>query len=83
VVAIPDPTGAGHVVALARRLNPDMQIVARVRYVRDMVRLYSLGANEVVSEETEASIKMFTVVLEKYDIDPDIIAGFGGVPQRR
>jgi hypothetical protein len=45
--------------------------------------LYSLGANEVVSEETEASIKMFTVVLEKYDIDPDIIAGFGGVPQRR
>ncbi len=83
VVAIPDPTGAAHVVALARRLNPDVVIVARVRYVRDMARLYGLGANEVVSEETEASIKIFTVVLEKFGVDPDVIEGFGGIPQRR
>ncbi len=83
LVAIPDAVGAARVVSLARRLNPDVVIVARVRYVRDMVRLYSLGANEVVSEETEASIKMFSVVLEKYDVDPDVIEGFGGTTQRR
>jgi CPA2 family monovalent cation:H+ antiporter-2 len=83
VVAIPDPTGTARVVSLARRLNPDMEIVARVRYVRDMARLYSLGANEVVSEETEASIMMFSLVLEKYGVAPDVIEGFGGTPQRR
>ncbi|MCI0451699.1 MAG: NAD-binding protein, partial [Candidatus Latescibacteria bacterium] len=83
VVAIPDPTGAARVVSLARRLNPGVHIVARIRYVRDIARLYALGANEVVSEETEASIKIFSVVLEKFDVDPDVIEGFGGVPQRR
>ena len=83
VVAIPDPTGAARVVSLVRRLNPGVHIVARVRYVRDMARLYALGANEVVSEETEASIKIFTVVLEKFGVDPDVIEGFGGVPLKR
>jgi CPA2 family monovalent cation:H+ antiporter-2 len=83
VVAIPDPTGAARVVSLARRLNPGVHIVARIRYVRDIARLYALGANEVVSEETEASIKIFTVVLEKFGVDPDVIEGFGGVPHRR
>lgn len=83
VVAIPDPVGTARVVSLVRRLNPDVVIVARVRYVRDMARLYALGASEVVSEETEASIKMFTLVLEKYGVAPDVIEGFGGVPHRR
>ncbi|HEU4930075.1 MAG TPA: cation:proton antiporter [Candidatus Krumholzibacteria bacterium] len=83
VVAIPDPIGTMRVVSLARRLNPDVEIVARVRYVRDMVRLYALGANEIVSEETEASIKIFTIVLEKFGVDPDVIEGFGGVPHKR
>ena len=83
VVAIPDPTGAARVVSLVRRFNPGVHIVARVRYVRDMARLYALGANEVVSEETEASIKIFTVVLEKFGVDPDVIEGFGGVPLKR
>jgi CPA2 family monovalent cation:H+ antiporter-2 len=83
VVAIPDSMGTQRVVSLARRLNPNVEIVARVRYVRDIARLYALGANEVVSEETEASIKIFTVVLEKFGVDPDVIEGFGGIPQRR
>jgi CPA2 family monovalent cation:H+ antiporter-2 len=83
VVAIPDSAEAARVVSLARRLNPAVEIVARVRYVRDMARLYQLGANEVVSEETEASIKIFTVVLEKFGVAPDVIEGFGGVPHRR
>jgi len=83
VVAIPDPVGAERVVSLARRLNPDVEIVARVRYVRDMARMYALGANEIVSEETEASIKIFSIVLERYGVDPDVIEGFGGVPVRR
>jgi K+:H+ antiporter len=82
VVAIPDPIGTDRVVALGRRLNPTVEIVARVRYVRDMARLYTLGANEIVSEEVEASIKIFSTVLEKYGVASDVIEGFGGVSHR-
>lgn len=81
VVAIPDPVGAERVVATARRLNPTVEIVTRVRYVRDMARLYALGADEIVSEETEASIKIFSMVLERYGVAPEVIEGFGGVPR--
>ena len=80
VVAIPDPVGTQRVVALARRLNPKVEIVARTRYVRDMARLYRLGADEIVSEEVEASIKIFSVVLAKYGVAPEVIEEFGGVP---
>ena len=83
VVAIPDSTGTAAGRALVRRLNPGVEIVTRIRYVRDMARLYTLGANEVVSEEVEASIKIFSVVLEKYGVAPDVIEGFGGVTHRQ
>ena len=83
VVAIPDPVGAARAIALARRLNPGVHIVARVRYVRDMTRLYQLGANVIVSEEVEASIKIFSEVLAHYGVPDEMIEEFGGVPVPR
>jgi monovalent cation:H+ antiporter-2, CPA2 family len=82
VVAIPDPVGAARAIAVARRLNPTVHIVARVRYVRDMSRLYQLGANVIVSEEVEASIKIFSAVLGHYGVSDEMIEEFGGVPPR-
>jgi CPA2 family monovalent cation:H+ antiporter-2 len=83
VVAIPDPVGAARAIAAARRLNPKVHIVARVRYVRDMTRLYQLGANVIVSEEVEASIKIFSEVLGHYGVSDEMIEEFGGVPVPR
>jgi monovalent cation:H+ antiporter-2, CPA2 family len=83
VVAIPDPAGAARAVALARRINPKVHIVARVRYVRDMARLYQLGANVIVSEEVEASIKIFSAVLGHYGVSDEMIEEFGGVAAPR
>jgi CPA2 family monovalent cation:H+ antiporter-2 len=83
VVAIPDPVGAARAIAAARRLNPKVHIVARVRYVRDMTRLYQLGANVIVSEEVEASIKIFSEVLGHYGVSDEMIEEFGGVPAPR
>ncbi len=82
VVAIPDAIGTQRVVSAARRLNPEVEIVTRTRYVRDMARLYNLGANDIVSEEVEASVKIFSIVLEKYGVAPEVIEGFGGVVHR-
>jgi CPA2 family monovalent cation:H+ antiporter-2 len=83
VVAIPDPVGAARAIAAARRLNPNVHIVARVRYVRDMTRLYQLGANVIVSEEVEASIKIFSEVLGYYGVPDEMIEEFGGIPTTR
>ena len=83
VVAIPDPVGAARAVALARRLNPRVHIVARVRYARDMAGLYQLGANEIVSEELEASVKIFSAVLAHYDVSAEMIEEFGGIAPHR
>lgn len=83
VVAIPDPAGAARAVSLARRINPKVHIVARVRYVRDMARLYQLGANEIVSEEVEASVKIFSAVLGHYGVSAEMIEEFGGVAAPR
>lgn len=83
VVAIPDPAGAARAVGIARRINPKVHIVARVRYVRDMARLYQLGANVIVSEEVEASVKIFSEVLSHYGVSDEMIEEFGGVAAPR
>ena len=50
-----------------------MHIVARTRYVAEMLELQKLGANEVVPEEFETSIEIFARVLQKYDVPKDRI----------
>jgi CPA2 family monovalent cation:H+ antiporter-2 len=55
-------------IAVARRLNARLHIVARTRYVSDIEELYRLGANEVVPEEFETSLEIFARVLRRYNI---------------
>ncbi len=66
VSVVNDPIANRSVVELARRLNPDVYLVSRTRYVNEVKPLYELGADEVVPEEFETSIEIFTRVLEKY-----------------
>lgn len=55
-------------VELARELNPKIHIIARSRYLQGSEELHRLGANEVMVEEAESAISIFTSVLTKYDI---------------
>lgn len=55
-------------IAVARHLSPNTHIVARTRYVADMEELYILGANEVVPEEFETSLEIFSRVLRRYNV---------------
>lgn len=66
VVAIADPIGTRRIVAVARRLNPAVYIIARTRLVEDTEALYAQGANEVIPEEFETSVEIFVRVLSKY-----------------
>ena len=76
VVVISDPTATRRIIEIARRLNPMLYIIARTRFVQEMKHLYELGANEVVPEEFETSVEIFTRVLGKYLIPRDEIEKF-------
>ncbi|RYD77530.1 MAG: potassium transporter KefB [Sphingobacteriales bacterium] len=66
VVAIPDASASRGIVSLAHRLNPKLYIIVRTHYMQEMKPLYKLGANEVIPEEFETSIEIFTIVMLKY-----------------
>ena len=68
VIAISDASATRRIVELVRRLNPEVYIIARTRYVNEINPLYSLGANDVIPEEFETSIEIISRVLHRYFI---------------
>jgi CPA2 family monovalent cation:H+ antiporter-2 len=60
-------------VKLARELNPNIYIMVRTRYASHVEDLKSAGANEVIPEEFETSIEIFSRVLKEYHIPNNII----------
>jgi len=76
VVAINDPVATRKIVGLCRELNPAIFIIVRTRYVNEAQDLHALGADEVVAEEFETSVEIFTVVLHKYFVPRDQIETF-------
>lgn len=66
VVTIPGPNDARAITSLARSLNPNIHIIIRTRFIQDMETLFNLGADEVIPEEFETSVEIFTRVLAKY-----------------
>ncbi|WP_224956597.1 cation:proton antiporter [Geomonas subterranea] len=50
--------GEEEVIRLARQLNPQLRILARTSYLRDMPTLYRAGANAVFSGEGEIALNM-------------------------
>jgi CPA2 family monovalent cation:H+ antiporter-2 len=73
VVAIADPTATRRITEVVRRLNPKTHVIVRTRLLQEMKPLYELGANEVIPEEFETSVEIFTRVLSKYLIPRDEI----------
>jgi len=76
VVAINDPTATRGIAEIVRRLNPKVHLIVRTRYLQEMKPLYELGADEVIPEELETSVEIFTRVLAKYLIPRDEIERF-------
>jgi CPA2 family monovalent cation:H+ antiporter-2 len=73
VLAVSDPFSARRAVQMARGLNPKIYIVVRTRYLRELDELHQLGADDVVPEEFETSIEIFTLVLRNYRMPQDLI----------
>ncbi len=76
-IVISDPAAVQAAVAEAMALNPQLHIIARTRFVTQVTALQTLGASDVVAEEFETSIEVFSRVLHQYMIpkqDIDAIA---------
>lgn len=65
VVVINDPAGARRIVELARRIAPDAYALVRSRYLREVQPLLAIGADEVIADELEVSIELFSRVLSR------------------
>ncbi|PKL64620.1 MAG: potassium transporter KefB [Methanomicrobiales archaeon HGW-Methanomicrobiales-3] len=78
VIAINDPVATRKITSQVRRLNEGITIIVRTRYVSEMEALYLMGADEVIAEEFETSVEIFTVVLHRYFIPWDQIEAFIG-----
>ncbi|MEK6651013.1 MAG: cation:proton antiporter, partial [Bacteroidota bacterium] len=73
VVVISDASAARTVTALSRALNPSIEIVVRTRSVVEVEELTRLGADDVIPEEFETSIEIFTRVLDRFHIPRNVI----------
>jgi CPA2 family monovalent cation:H+ antiporter-2 len=73
VFATADHIAAEQTVRLARQLSPEIYILVRVRYANQVDALNKAGANQVIPEEFETSIEIFSRVLREYHIANNII----------
>src|SRR5881409_1455493 len=74
VLAISDPIATRRAVTVARQLSPAIHIIARTRYLREIEDLRATGADQVVPEEFETSIEIFSLVLQHYRMPARVIA---------
>mgnify|MGYP006179884759 CR=1 FL=1 len=73
VFAISDLEAVRRAIRLARELNPKVRIIVRTRQVQEIEALHREGADEVIAQEFETSIEIFTRVLEHYHIPRNVI----------
>jgi len=73
VVVINDPAATRAITENVRKLTRKAHIIVRTRYLMEMKPLYELGASEVIPEEFETSVEIFSRVLANYLIPRDEI----------
>jgi CPA2 family monovalent cation:H+ antiporter-2 len=76
VIAINDPAATRRITELTRKLNRTVYIIVRTRYLTELQALFELGADEVIPEEFETSVEIFTRVLRKYLVPKSDIEKF-------
>ncbi|MGE5354390.1 MAG: cation:proton antiporter, partial [Acidobacteriota bacterium] len=73
VFAISDLTSTRVGLKLAKEMNPSIYCIVRTRFISEVDNLIKLGADEVIPEEFETSLQIFSKVLEKYHIPINVI----------
>lgn len=65
--------GSEEVIRLARELNPEIRVIARTNYLRDVPALKRVGADAVFSGEGEVALNMTELILSHLGATPEQI----------
>jgi CPA2 family monovalent cation:H+ antiporter-2 len=65
-IVISDPPSVQRITDAAHKLNPGLHIIARTRFLSEITTLMELGASDVIPEEFETSVEIFTRVMTHY-----------------
>jgi len=76
VVAISDPAATRAIITNIRSVSQSVFVLVRTRYVREINELIALGADDVIPEEFETSIEIFSRVLHNFLVPEDDIEHF-------
>jgi CPA2 family monovalent cation:H+ antiporter-2 len=68
VFAVSDPLIEERAVMAARKLNKDIIIIARTKYMMNIDSLCEMGATEVYAEELETSMGILSRIMRIYDL---------------
>lgn len=79
VIAISDRFLAKCCLSVAKSLNPNLHVIVRTKYVTDIDDLLALGADDIIPEEFETSIQIFSRVLKMFHIPNSIILAQGNI----
>lgn len=76
VIAISDSQATKRMIANIRDICKSVYLLVRTRFVSDINELLALGANDVIPEEFETSIQLFTRVLQNFFVPLNDIDSF-------
>lgn len=66
VIVVNDPFSTQQIVQTARMMSPVVHIIVRTRYMGEVATLMELGADEVIPEEFETAVEIFSRILYTY-----------------
>jgi CPA2 family monovalent cation:H+ antiporter-2 len=73
VIATNDPQSTPRILNQMRFMNPTIQLIVRTRYLRNVAYLEQKGADIVVPEEMQTTVRLFSQVLSAYKIPEEEI----------
>jgi len=73
VLGISDATAIGKSITMIREVNKKAFIIVRARTLDDVASLYKAGGDVVVTEKFETSIQIFSLLLNHFTVDPELI----------
>ncbi len=73
VLALSDPSSCRRAVKTAKSMNHEAFVIARTRYAAETDELLALGADDVIPEEFETSLEIFSRVLDKFHLPKNVI----------
>jgi CPA2 family monovalent cation:H+ antiporter-2 len=79
VIAISDRFLTKSCLAIAKKVKPNLHAIVRTKYVADIEELLALGADDIIPEEFETSIQIFSRVLRMFHVPNSIILAQGNI----